>query len=182
MKLTGYGGFRVSDQDRDALCDAVRRAKGGDQAAFQELVARTQKLVRRMAYSALGPDLWEDAMQETYLVVFRRLEQLHNVEAFLAWLSRIVLSVCQRLRKKNPKTFELKSSGQAEDHSQSVADSVTLRRALSQLPLNDRNVLILYELVGLSHAEVAFALRIPVGTARSRLHTARGRLAERLEN
>lgn len=167
--------------DREELHRMVQRAQQNNQDAFQVLVKQTEPMVRRLAYSVVGPGLLEDAMQESYLVVFRRLGQLQNTEAFLGWLSRIVLHVCYRLSKKHPVVEELPQGLAQRDHAQKVANTVSLHQALQRLPSGDREILLLFELAELSHAEVAYALSIPVGTARSRLHTARKRLAEQLQ-
>lgn len=172
---------RTLPADRENLHRVIQQAQQGKHEAFQALVRQTEPMVRRLAYSVVGPSLLEDAMQECYLVVFRRLDQLHNKEAFLGWLSRIVLHVCYRLVKKNPSTAELPENIRQSDHAQKVADSVSLHRALQRLGKSDREILLLFELAELSHAEVSYALCIPVGTARSRLHTARRRLAEQLQ-
>ncbi len=160
----------------------VRQAQKGEEAAFEQLVLRTRDLVSSIAYSILGHRSQEDAVQECYLVVLRRLGQLKNVEAFIAWLSRIALHEAYRVYRKNSRAAELPEvEPRGEDQVQDVVESLTLRIALGKLSQNDRDVLILYELVGLTHSEIAFALRIPEGTARSRLHTARKKLASVLQ-
>lgn len=166
---------------KQELTSLVKQAQSGDEGAFEQLVLRTRDLARSIAHSVLGTTLLEDAVQESYLLVFRRLGQLRNREAFIGWLSRIVLHVSYRMKKKNPEAAKFPEEISSGDHSQNVADSVTLRTALEQLNQNDREVLILHELVGLSHGEIAYALRIPEGTARSRLHAARRRLAKLLK-
>lgn len=169
------------EADREELHRMVQRAQQDNSDAFRALVEQTEPMVRRLAYSVVGPNLLEDAMQESYLIVFRRLGQLQNTEAFLGWLSRIVLHVCYRLGKKNPGSEELPEGLSQGDHAQKVANSVSLQQALRRLPKADREILLLFELAELRHAEVAYALGIPEGTARSRLHTARNRLAEQIQ-
>lgn len=165
---------------REQLAAVVTKARAGNELAFEELVDTTRSFAKRIAYTVVGEQLTEDVVQESYLQVFLKLHQLKDEMAFLSWLSRIVLHSSYRLKKKHPEKLEVHQSVQQADRSQKVVDSLTLRQALSRLPRNDRDVLVLHELVGLTHAEVGHALRIPEGTARSRLFKARKRLAEQL--
>ncbi len=123
----------------------------------------------------------DGVVQGSYLIVFRRVGELRNPAAFVPWLSRIVLHVCYRLKKKQTPTEEVPEMVAPGDHSQEVLDSMVLRKALSQLHQRDRDVLILHEMVALPHPQIAYALRIPEGTARSRLFAARRRLKQVLE-
>lgn len=166
---------------REQLGEVVRDARGGSELAFEELVDATRSFARRIAFTVVGQQLLDDVIQESYLTVYLQLQQLNDHMAFLSWLSRIVLHTCYRLQKKYPERAELPEDIQQPDGSQRVVESLSLRSALSRLPQNDREVLVLHELVGLTHGEVGHALRIPEGTARSRLFTARKRLAEQLE-
>lgn len=165
---------------REELAEVVTRARGGNEAAFDELVDATKSFARRIAFSTVDQQLLDDVIQESYLTVYLRLEQLKNDMAFLSWLSRIVLRTCYRLKEQHPQQSEIPPDAHQPDGSQRVLESLELRTALSRLRSNDRDVLVLHELVGLTHAEVGHALRIPEGTARSRLFTARKRLAKLL--
>jgi RNA polymerase sigma-70 factor, ECF subfamily len=163
---------------REQLAEVVRKARKGSDSAFEELVDATQSFVRRLAFTVVGAQLLDDVIQECFLTVYLRVDQLKDDMAFLSWLGRIVLHTSYRIKKKHPQATELPETANQPDRTQKVVDSLTLRTALSRLPRNDRDVLVLHELVGLSHAEVGHSLRIPEGTARSRLFTARKRLAE----
>jgi RNA polymerase sigma factor (sigma-70 family) len=166
--------------ERTQLRQLVLRAQTGERQAFEQLVRSTEKLVRRIAYSTVGPRLVEDAFQESYLLVLRKLGQLRKPEAFIGWLTRIVLHVCYDLRRDERTELEFSEDASSPDHSDTVLAGISIHRALHQLHRTDREVLILRELLELSYEEVAGALRLPVGTVRSRLHKARKNLAERL--
>ena len=171
---------REKREDRNLLLQVVRQAQSGDRSAFEELVSRTEKMVRKIAYSTVGPELVDDAFQESYLLVLRKLGQLKTPEAFISWFSRIVLHVCYDLRKGLAREVDLAENHSAPDHADRVTANVSVHRALEQLQREDRELLILRELLELSYDEVAAALRIPVGTVRSRLHKARKKLSDRL--
>ena len=165
--------------DLEAL---VLRVQQGDQEAFQELFYETHLLARKVAVAVVGPQNVDDAIQESYLLVYRKLPQLQDPGAFRGWLSRLVLHVCYRMNTKVKETAELEEEqSQAPDASQTVVDSLFLRQGLMRLKQAERDILVLRELLGLTYEETAFALKLKVGTVRSRLHAARKHLAERLK-
>ena len=159
----------------------VSEAQAGSPTAFEALVDRTENLVRKLAYPIVGEDLLKDALQETYLLVFRNIHQLREAGAFIPWLSRMSLHACYELAKRHRpvETFEEQST--SADHSDRVVDRLTLQQALNRLERADRDLLILRELIGLSYEDLAYALRIPTGTVKSRLSKARACLKDRLE-
>lgn len=158
----------------------VKRAQEGDASAFDELVRRTQGLVRKTAYPILRPDQIDDALQESYLVVYQKLHHLRDPDAFQAWLVRIVLHVCYAIAKKTPLLAEADTQATGGDEATAITHKLDLKAALAQLKEEDRSVLILREMLGLSYEEVAYALRLPVGTVRSRLFYGRQKLAKLL--
>ena len=158
----------------------VRRAQEGDTSAFDELVRRTRGLVKKTAFPLVRPDQVDDAVQETYLVVYQKLHHLRDPEAFQAWLVRIVLHACYAIRRKTPLLAEADERARSEDHTTEVTHRLDLKAALGRLKEDDRNILILREMLSLSYDEIAYALRLPVGTVRSRLHYGRKKLAEML--
>lgn len=147
---------------------------------MEELMDRTQTLARRIAVSVLGRRGLDDALQESYLLVFRKLPQLREPEAFRAWFSRLVLHVCHGMSRRQKVEVELPETLALPDATEPVLAAVALRQAMNRLHRKDRDILILREILGLSYEEVACAMRLNPGTVRSRLHTARRHLAERL--
>lgn len=164
----------------DELSAWVLRAQEGDASAFEELVRRTRGLVRKTAYPLLRPDQVEDALQEAYLVVYQKLHHLRDPRAFQGWLVRIVLHVSYTIRKKTPLLAEADERAGSEDDSVAVAQRLDLKDALNRLKEDDRNILILREFLSMPYEEIAYSLRLPVGTVRSRLHYGRKKLAEML--
>jgi RNA polymerase sigma-70 factor (ECF subfamily) len=158
----------------------VRRAQVGDREAMEELLRSSQGLARRIAVSVLGRQGLDDALQESYLLAFRKLPQLREPEAFRGWFSRLVLHVCYLQQRRVKVEAELPDSLASPDRSEAVVAALALRQAMARLSRKDRDVLILREVLQLSYDEVAAALRLPVGTVRSRLSAARKHLAERM--
>lgn len=164
----------------EEIADLVRRIQTDDRLAFDALIAKTQSQAKRLAFSVVGPNLVEDALQESYLVVFQKISQLREPSAFKSWFYRVVMHVCYALKKKHPDSDELPEITAQGSESEKVLAALALRQGLARLTQKDRDVLILREMLGLSYEEIADTLKISGGTVRSRLHKARKRLIERI--
>lgn len=152
------------------------RAIEGDGEAFAALVdphlARldaTARLVLR------DPELARDAVQECLIRAWRDLPRLRQRERFEAWLYRLTVNACFdliRQRRRRPIEVELEASDApiTPDHSAALIEAEAIHRALGRLAPGHRAVVALHFLVGMPLTEVAATLRIPVGTAKSRLH------------
>ena len=166
----------------EELVHWIRLAQDGDHQAFEQVYHRTQALARQVAFSVVSQNLVDDAVQESYLLAYRKLKQLKAPEAFLAWLCRLVLHTSQRISKKNKPFLELAEGLTAgTEQTEQALDSLALRQALTRLPQRDRDVLITRDLLEFSYSEVAYILKIPITTVRSRLHKARKKLAHSLK-
>ena len=160
------------------LTNWVKQAQDGDKKAFEQVVRLTESLARKTAFPAIRSDLVEDVVQEAYLVVFQKLHHLRKPEAFQAWLCRIVLNVCHAVRKRHPPTAELDEQAQSPDSTIRVDNHSAMREALGKLSEESRNALIMREFLKMEYEEIAYALNLPVGTVRSRLHYGRKKLAK----
>jgi RNA polymerase sigma factor (sigma-70 family) len=132
----------------------------------------------------------EDVVQESYLRAFNAFEQFHGGDA-RCWLLTIVRNTCYTWLARNRERAPTASFDEALHDVETSAfdpqailqqkiDRDTLKRALEDLPVEFREVLILREFEGLSYQQVASVAILPVGTVRSRLARARARLAEAL--
>lgn len=159
------------------LVDLVTELQSGVDDAFERLHRRTYLLVRKIAAPLLPPSAVDDAVQETFLMVYRKIHLLQNPQAFLGWLSRIALNVCYQWRRKQRDSVPLKP-----EHSVTTPSSlkVDMRTALEALGQSHRDVIILREYLGLSYEEIAEATNMPEGTVRSRLFYGRKKLQELL--
>jgi RNA polymerase sigma factor (sigma-70 family) len=163
--------------DPDRLAAGVRAAQAGDTLAMNALLDELGPYVLRICRSITLSDA-EDAAQETLTLVFRRLGKLQQPEAIRAWVRTIavreaVRSAHRRQQAGVPSELPDKAAEQVD-----VDLSLDIRRQLTQLPPEQRAVLVLRELEGLSEDEVAQLLRVPQGTVKSRLHRARRRFVE----
>ena len=173
---------RVDDQEaKERLAEFVRRAQKGELGAFEEIVAHTEAYARKLAYPIVGPELCEDALQESFLLAYRKLGQLKDPTAFISWLCRLVLHVSYRMKKKNPVWEALPEDEKSGEGLEPLLDSMVLCQALDEMREKDKKLLVLRELLQLSYDEISRVLRVPTGTVRSRLHKARNLLSEKLK-
>lgn len=157
--------------------ELVHRARRGDREAFSVLAGATVDRLYAVARLILrDADLAQDATQEALVRAWRDLPSLREVERFDAWLYRVTVRACADVRKARQRwrtELAVVRSEPAElDHSAQLAERDEMERALRRLSDPQRTILVLTYYLGFSHADVADALDIPVGTAKSRLHYA----------
>lgn len=165
--------------------DLVARARAGDPAAFEAIVQQFGARAYRIVAAALGPTEAEDAAQEVFVQVHRGLPRFEGRAALGTWIHRIAVNVAlkrlrRRKRKPTPALLEDDAAASRRPGPQARAEAeelrVAFREALAALPDEQRAVVVLRGVEGLSFDEVARALEIPVPTAQSRMSRARERL------
>lgn len=170
--------------------ELVERARRGDADAFVELIAARQESMVRIAYAILGePADAEDALQDALGAIWRGLPSLRDPARFGAWSDRILVNACRlTLRRRSRTRIRFVPLGGA--HNMAADDAgvdgprsarVALDAAFERLDFGHRTILVLHHLEGRPLAEIAAALQVPVGTVKSRLHTARLALQRALE-
>lgn len=168
--------------------DLVQRARRGDEFAFGQLVRKYQRAAYSVAYSVTGRhEDAEDAAQESFLVALERLEECRSPERFAGWLMTIVrnrsrnLVRRESLREMDPVPIGASARGPMPDR---VTETRELRSRLSEaldgLPEVQREIVLLHDLEGWKHREIAERLSLPSGTVRSHLHFARKALRKAL--
>jgi len=176
--------------DKPTDGDLVRRARDGDANAFGALVRRYQRPAYAVALSVLGRhEDAEDAAQEAFLVAIERLEECRNPDRFGGWLLTIVRNRSKNLIRRE----SLRETDQVPPAARSraptpdqVTETAELRRRLEEamacLPEVQREIVLLHDLEGWKHREIADRLELPSGTVRSHLHFARKALRDALRN
>lgn len=177
-----------SEQVRREEQELVARAQRGDRDAFGELVWRYQDTVYTLAMRLVGPNLAADVAQESLIRAWRAMPSFRGEASFGTWLHRITVNTAwtQRKRAARHVAAELEDTlvdtGQTPEHAGETAD---LRRrlvsAISKLTPGQRAVVVLRDVSGWSHAEIARELGLTQTTAKVRLHRARKRLQKILE-
>jgi len=162
----------------------VARAAAGDRAAFGALVERYAGVARRVARAVLGdPEDADDAGQDAMLSALVKLDQYDRRRPFGPWLLRIVANAAtDRRRRRTVRRAEPLDPGFAaggprpDTTAERRALGERLRQALAELPERRRMAVVLFDVEGYSHGEIAEILGIPEGTVRSEVFHARRRL------
>jgi RNA polymerase sigma-70 factor (ECF subfamily) len=164
----------------------VDLARSGDVDAFESLVRTRMDAMYRLSLAILGNESdAADAAQETFVAVWRRLPQLRDADRFDAWLGRVAVNSCRMILRtrgrRRVRELPLADMDAIDEHAVGSADTATpdaaiLKAAIRRLSPDHRTVLALHHLEDRPVAEVAEILGIPVGTAKSRLFSARAAL------
>ena len=189
-----YVGRPQTDEEQ-----LIHAARCGDLDAFNALVLMHQARVYNLAYRILGDEsLAADATQEAFILAYRHIRNFHT-GFFFAWLYRIVSNVCydalryQKRRPAVPFTQLLKADDErefelpaADDSPETVVQRHELAELLQQhiaaLPVDQRIVLVLSDVQGLSYKEIADVTRSNLGTVKSRLNRARTKMRQSLSS
>jgi RNA polymerase sigma-70 factor (ECF subfamily) len=155
----------------------------GEAGVFEELYRRFGDRMKSIAWQHLGnrSDA-EDAVQETFLKIHRAARSFTGDAAFSTWLYRILINTCyDALRRRRRRPEETPIEEQPRERSAAavdVAKKLMLRKLLAALPEQRRNVFILFEIEGLSHAEIAAILGISEGNSKWILFSTKKQLQE----
>ena len=156
----------------------------GDLAAFEQVVRQHQQSVWRFLRRLLGDAATaEDVTQETFLRVHRRLPTYRFRSSFTAWVFQIARNAgidelrARARRDRLPRALATESGGTSTSTGRTGEARVEIDAALATLPVDLREALLLVEVLGLRYTEAASVLSVPVGTVKSRVFTARLRLA-----
>jgi RNA polymerase sigma-70 factor (ECF subfamily) len=164
----------------------VQRAKDGDRDAFDALMSSWLDRLFRIAYLCLrDADSAQDAVQEALVDCWRELPRLREPHRFDAWLRRITMRAitdeARRRRRMSGNVVALRMEPAQPDRSQALADEDEIARVFERLSIDHRTVVVLHHYLGLTVPEIAKALGVPAGTAKSRLHYAAVTLRAALE-
>ena len=185
---------RASKAASDA--ELIARAQRGDEEAFGALFEVHKRRVYSLCLRMTGDTAEaEDLAQEAFLQLFRKIATFRGESAFSTWLHRLVVNVVlMHLRKKGLQQVSLDEPDASQDeplkreygdddkrllHS---IDRITLSRAIDGLPPGYRAVLVLHDVEGYEHNEIAQILNCSVGNSKSQLHKARLKLRELLRS
>ena len=153
----------------------MRAAQGGEPRAIDALVRELTPYVGRIC-GAIALDDGDDAAQEALIAIVRNLGSLREPAAAKAWVRQIAVREAIRVAKRRPALADADRTAAADVDLDTVLD---VRAVLDQLLPDQRAILVLRDLDGLSEAEVAEQLSVAVGTVKSRLHRARSAFARR---
>jgi len=194
MATTSYAAFQESPNSPNETA-LILSARQGDTQAFNQLVLNYQDRIYNLAARILGDtDAAEEITQNTFLTAYLNLPRFRN-GSFRSWLYRIATNSCYDVyrRHKRYPVMSMENEGLAEEHIEPLDDfsssiqlpeielerhelALVVQRALNQLDMDQRAVVILVDQQEFDYQEAAQVLSIPVGTVKSRLARARLRL------
>ncbi len=178
----GFAQSGVSAEDTE-LVAAIRR---GDSGSREALYHRYKRRVFALAVRIVGAADAEEVSQEAFIRIFRGLPKFRGDSALGTWIYRLSVNAALSHRSRRGAVPGAMSDPEvpiaaALIEGPPTGDAVLrarLERALWQLPVGYRTVIVLHDIEGLEHEEVAQILGCHVGTSKSQLHKARGKLRE----
>lgn len=189
----------LSKRPEDPADDAglIEAARGGDQAAFGELVTRYQRRIWMVCRSYLGPDDADGATQDTFLKAWSSLARFDGRAVLTTWLTRIAINTCLdtlRRRKRRGVVAAVAPEDDAPSLLERVADAAAspehrsmhrqavarLGRVESALPPRQREIFRLRFYADLELEQIAASLGVHVGTVKTQLHRAVHRVRKEL--
>lgn len=181
----------------------IESCKAGDEKAFAEIVLAYQRKVFNIALRILGNmEEAKDLAQEVFLSVFQSIKDLREEAKFEPWLTQITLNHCRNRWKylKRRRYFNSNSlddpietedgsmpmqiydlSDNPEIHAEKKMIRQWIQRGLLELKEEQRELIVLRDLQGLSYEEIGKVFSLPEGTVKSKIHRARMDLKEILE-
>jgi len=193
----------MNEYERNSTKDdvLVKAFQEGDMAAFDQLVIRHKESIFNLCYWFLGD--YQDAndyAQETFIKVYRSLKRFRGEAAFSTWLYRIAVNTCKNRLKSvehryKQKTISLDNPDcegvvlEVRDESQKpngVLEGKQLmlhiREAINGLPRDQKTVIVLRDIQGLSYEEIIRITGLPLGTVKSKIARARQELRRKLRS
>jgi RNA polymerase sigma-70 factor (ECF subfamily) len=157
--------------------DLVEAAQRGDHEAFEVLATSVADRLYAAARLILrDADRAEDAVQEALVHAWQQLPTLRDPDRFGGWVHRLLVNACadegRRMGRWSREIKVIRMEPSASDDTAGIADRDLLERGFRRLKPEQRAVLVLHFYVGLPARDIAAALGIPEGTAKSRLHYA----------
>jgi RNA polymerase sigma-70 factor (ECF subfamily) len=183
IEALATGQADAARTDEAALVDAVRRGAPGSREAIYH---RFKRRVFALALRIVGAVDAEEVAQEAFIRVFRGLPKFRGDAALGTWIYRLAVNAAlsHRARRANAPLADGDESAIIEralavpPESRDTGLRKQLERGLALLPVGYRTVIVLHDVEGLEHEEVAAILGCHVGTSKSQLHKARARLRE----
>jgi RNA polymerase sigma-70 factor, ECF subfamily len=176
IRLAPFDQMQSAEYASEA--DLLAACRRQDIRAFEQLYYTHGGRLKSIAFHIVGnrQDA-EDAVQETFLKLYRAIEGFHGEAAIGTWLCRIVINICydlarKRKREAEPADFE-ERCGHRDGH---LPLRVALEDALRRINPRHRMVFHLYAVEGLRHAEIASILEVPEGTSKAWLFEAKKEL------
>ncbi|MBR0596703.1 RNA polymerase sigma factor [Sinanaerobacter chloroacetimidivorans] len=174
----------------------IKKAKSGDESSFESLILGCQNRAYNIAYRYLkNEEDAMDALQESFIKIFRHLHKFKEDSRFDTWVYRIVVNTCNDMLRKNNNRKTTDSIYKVEDDKETIMEipdntsapeevyekkekSNEILSGLDKLSIDQKEIVILRDVQGFSYEEISDILDCSIGTVKSRLNRARLRLRE----
>jgi len=188
-----YRAYQVitGTRDRDVASASLDRADAasaarGDARAFERIYARHVARIHSLARRMIGPEDADDATQEIFVRAWTRIATFRGDAAFGTWLHRLAINVLlgrrASLATHRDRFIEADAAiASAPARPASTDLRMDFETAIERLPSGARQVLVLHDVEGYKHEEIAGMLGISTGTSKSQLHRARMALRAHLD-
>ena len=158
----------------------VKKAKKGDAEAFIALMEQNRQSMIRIAFAYLGNEEdVADAMQETILSAFEKLDTLRRAEYFRTWLIRILINQCIAMRRHRSRTVPMNGAEEASQFYDFSTD-LEFNDLLKTLPEDSRLIFQMYYGEQFSIGEIAQLLHMKENTVKSKIHRGREQLRSQM--
>jgi RNA polymerase sigma-70 factor (ECF subfamily) len=168
--------------------ELLRAFAGGRRSALAALAERYERRLLDLSLAILrSSEAAEDAMQETWLRVVRYARTFNGNSSAKTWLYRIAINQCRSMLGARPTTGgdvlsePVDGSNDPSQHAAARDESERLKAAVERLSPPLREAVLLCYTHGLTHAEAAEAMGVPIGTVKSRVHAALEELRKQLQ-
>jgi RNA polymerase sigma-70 factor (ECF subfamily) len=166
----------------------ILRCQAGDEAALSELITRYSPGLRLFLGKLTGQIACaDDLLQETWFDAYRKINDLRKADAFAAWLYRIARDKAYReLRRQSASALPIVEYSTedfpADEEQFAPEEAEAVRKAMDELPVEQREVLMLRFMEEMSYEQITEVIGRPLGTVRSRIHYAKLALRQKLKN
>ena len=163
--------------------DLVRLCIRGDRSSQQKLYQNYSRAMYNICLRMMGNKMdAEDALQGSFIDIFRNLKNFRGDASIGSWIKRIVINNCLNQIKKNKMKFDDIPDSATEiaeaNNDKAHYDIGAVHKAIQQLPNGYRTILNLYLLEGYSHEEISEILDISVSTSKSQFSRAKAKLRD----
>lgn len=164
--------------------ELVKAARAGDTQAFAELYEAIYKDLYRFAlYTLRNETDAEDAVSEAVTDAYASIHKLRSVDAFKAWMFRILSNKCKnRLKEYTRKHVDLEEAEGVAYQTQEMTESLYIRKLFGELADEERLIISMHVFGGYTSREIAHMLHMNANTVRTKESRALKRLAEKIDS
>lgn len=183
----------VRSNNHQADFDAAQKAAAGDLEAFEKIYWKYHQRVFGICFRMTkDASEAEDLTQQVFIQLFKKIGSFKGNSALATWLHRMTVNlVLMQFRKNRSVKEQVTDDGELPElvnlsgksvHGHQVVSGLLIKEAIGNLPDGYRKILILHDVQGYEHEEIATMLNCSAGTSKSQLFKARRKLRKQLEN